>query len=157
MFWKIKLREVFGGQGSGNFGHAGRPGEVGGSGEEGGVERPPIMDSIDRNISKWQSGSDYSAKESAYFTMSHDKTVQLYLRERHFGKDYKDTQVVKLYRVGSANQGIASFFTDIKSAESYQRRMGVDQIFTHKAQIQDIYPIGERGEVWVDISNVEIK
>ena len=33
MFWKIKLRETFGGQGSGDFGHAGRPGEVGGSGE----------------------------------------------------------------------------------------------------------------------------
>lgn len=36
MFWKIALRERFGGQGSGNFGHQGRPGEVGGSVEGGG-------------------------------------------------------------------------------------------------------------------------
>jgi len=38
MFWKIKLRESFGGQGSGNFEHAGRPGEVGGSGGGGGSQ-----------------------------------------------------------------------------------------------------------------------
>lgn len=30
----IKYVEEFGGEGSGNFGHAGRPGEVGGSGED---------------------------------------------------------------------------------------------------------------------------
>ncbi len=35
MIDKIKLRERFGGQGSGNFGHEGRLGEVGGSGEGG--------------------------------------------------------------------------------------------------------------------------
>ncbi len=34
-FWKIALREKFGGQGSGNYGHEGRPGEVGGSGQGG--------------------------------------------------------------------------------------------------------------------------
>ncbi len=41
MFWKIVLRERFGGQGSGNYGHAGRPGEVGGSGE-GGASQPSV-------------------------------------------------------------------------------------------------------------------
>ncbi len=35
----IELRDEFGGQGSGNFGHQGRPGEVGGSGEGGMLER----------------------------------------------------------------------------------------------------------------------
>lgn len=34
--WKLKLREMFGGPGSGNFDHAGRPGEVGGSDSNGG-------------------------------------------------------------------------------------------------------------------------
>ncbi len=52
MFWKIKLREMFGGQGSGNFGHEGRPGEVGGSGEGNG-------DSTTRSAYDW--GNHYKA------------------------------------------------------------------------------------------------
>uniref|UniRef100_A0A6M3IRB9 Uncharacterized protein n=1 Tax=viral metagenome TaxID=1070528 RepID=A0A6M3IRB9_9ZZZZ len=38
---KIGVDE-FGGEGSGNFGHAGRPGEIGGSGEGGGKSKVPV-------------------------------------------------------------------------------------------------------------------
>lgn len=47
-FWKVLLREQFGGQGSGNFGHAGRPGEVGGSADESG--KPSEQDNIPRQL-----------------------------------------------------------------------------------------------------------
>lgn len=55
-----------GGSGSGNFGHAGRPGEVGGSepAGEGGQSKPSVQDKsravreVRREVSKWKSNTD---------------------------------------------------------------------------------------------------
>ena len=56
MIDKIKLREKFGGEGSGNFVHEGRPGEVGGSRESGAFLDKGTYQSIpSRNETAWQS------------------------------------------------------------------------------------------------------
>ncbi len=67
MFWKIKLRETFGGQGSGNFGHVGRPGEVGGSGEgEWASGTPnPLTDREQKTIKQWGLKNRHDAEITA--------------------------------------------------------------------------------------------
>ena len=59
------LLEIKGGEGSGNFGHAGRPGEVGGSGDGGSVpEKSEAIIKISKQLdergvdTKWQRGED---------------------------------------------------------------------------------------------------
>ena len=52
---ELFVREVKGGQGSGNFGHEGRPGEVGGSGPGGGGSGS--MGSYDRAVTSLEKGT----------------------------------------------------------------------------------------------------
>lgn len=141
----------FGGQGSGNFGHEGRPGLVGGSGkgEESGMDEPKDYHIFMTYAQRWNSGIDYEARGIAYDLAYRDKELRVHLQKEIFGKELSGK--VTLYRVGNLSEyDVTSFFTTESSAQSYQRRMGVDSIRKYFADAKYVIPSGAgSGEVWV--------
>lgn len=71
----LGIKIAKGGAGSGNFGHSGRPGEVGGSSSEGGGEsagaKPPAVRGVDVNA------TDYEGKEITAILTERDQNGRI--------------------------------------------------------------------------------
>jgi hypothetical protein len=151
----MKLTFVYKGSASSGFhGHAGRPGEVGGSTSEStDVTETQDYELFNTYAQRWLGGSNYDAKAVAYDLALRNATLHSYLLHQQFGDTIP--KMTPLYRIGGMEEGIQSFFTDMNSAMSYQRRMGVDTINEYSASTKYVVPTGAgSGEVWVDIENV---
>jgi hypothetical protein len=66
-----------GGPGSGDFSHAGRPGEVGGSGPQGDAPNKPLKEKLADAYKLWQSGSKHSATAKATGLTYHQVTMMV--------------------------------------------------------------------------------
>ncbi len=94
---KIKLRELFGGPGSGNIGHSGRPGEVGGSGEGGGTDKR-ILDKEKEII---------NSDTEQHFGLTSSGEIATYGR----GKRQRNAWDIKLTPLESSNLKNGGIFT----------------------------------------------
>ena len=87
--YRDKLTFLLGGAGSGNFGHAGRPGEVGGSSSEGGAggtrvpgKGPANDELIDRQDAEHDAYTAFTAAKVAHVAVMNEM-------ERKYGDDYE--------------------------------------------------------------------
>lgn len=165
------LTALEGGRGSGNFGHAGRKGKLGGSGKGAGtgVEDEwtgtedvrefyaEKMTDFDSKASKWLRSSDTEAREEAFDTAINDITFRAILMEDAFKKPFISLpKTVPLYRVGPVRPGINSFFITKAAAKAYQKRLDFDKVEKYEGRTMRIVPSGSgAGEVWAKAEDLE--
>lgn len=115
------------------------------------VEQHPGYAFFNREGDKWTRASDYEARQNAFDYATRDfPELGQQLREAYFGKpDSMLPDVVSLYRVGTMQDGVNSFFTGLKQAEVYQRRFGVERVQKVSFDPRRLVPSGTgAGEIW---------